>query len=216
MLTTPQNTPVLAGNTGGRQAARVRSAGFTLIELSVVAVLLGLMLVVVMVAAGVAFRDSEELKSEARELAGTLEMVRTLAILRGETHTVQYNLDFDNQGYFVWMPVNSEGASGGELIEETDHGYRVAAGFHRMPSRFKADRTRLYSTWIDRIAFGDGTETTDAEVRVDFRARGGSHWHYVYLTNLNDEFYTVEINPFTGVADIYPGELIPDPPEVLR
>jgi type II secretory pathway pseudopilin PulG len=212
----PAQLPVSAGNTGGRGAARVRYSGVTLIELVVVVLLLGIMLIMVVITGALFVRDNEQLKQEARRLAGTLESVRTLSILNGKTYTLQYNLDFDNQGYFVWIPAEPDAIGSGSLYEETDEGYRVAASFTQMPTRHRADRSLFYAVWIDRIAFGDGSETTDDEVRIEFRPRGGSHWHYVYLTNNNGDFYTVEVNPFTGVADIYPGELQPDPPEVLR
>ena len=58
--------------------------------------------------------------------------------------------------------------------------------------------------------------TDDATVKIDFMPSGGSHWHLIYLTNEDGEFYTVEVNPFTGAAEVYPGELKPEEPERLK
>jgi prepilin-type N-terminal cleavage/methylation domain-containing protein len=207
---------VQAGTTGGRRAARVASRGYTLLELVIVLLLLGLLGAITLMAGGLMFRDTEQLKQVSRELAGFLENVRTNAAFKGSKYVVEYSLDDDNQGYFAWVPYDGYEMPGDSIFEEDEQGFRVAGGFHQMPTRYRANRTRYYAVWIDRIAFGDGSVVNTGQVRVDFRPRGGSHWHYIYLTNMNGDFYTIEINPFTGAADIYPGELVPDPPEELR
>jgi type II secretory pathway pseudopilin PulG len=197
----------------GRKAARSAKRGFTLIELAVV----GLVLVFTMLAAvGTAayfFRNKEQLKSEARNLAGFLERVRTLSAINGRTYTVQYDLDDAEQRYFVWAPRKPEE---GEIYQDDGEDTRVAAGFHQMPSRQDARGRRYYTVWIERIAYGDGSRARSREVLIDFHPTGGSHWHYVYLANEDGEMYTVEVNPFTGFAEVYPGEKVPEPPERLR
>jgi type II secretory pathway pseudopilin PulG len=200
-------------NAGGRTAARSGRHGMTLIEITMVVLLLGLFIVAIASLGYFAFRDKEQLKDEARTLAGTLEHVRTLAALNGKRYVVQYNLDEEEQMYFVWVPRRAEE---GEVFEEDDEDVRVASGFHAMPSRRGADGRHYYAVWIDRIAYGDGKEVKRDEVKIDFLPSGGGHWHYVYLTNVEGEFYTVEVNPFTGFAEVYPGELKPEPPEKLR
>ena len=200
---------------GGLRAARSAKAGFTLVELSMVVLLLGLLIMIVMVGGYYAFRNKEQLKDEARSMAGFLQQVRTLSALNGKRYTVVYSLDEDEQMYFVWAPRKAEE---GDVVEATDdeEETRVATGFHPMPTRNRGDGSRVYAVWIDRIAFGDGTTTNDTEVKIDFMPTGGSHWHLVYLTNEDGEFYTVEVNPFTGAAEVYPGELEVEPPERLK
>ena len=201
--------PAIQHPPGGPRAARFASRGMTLIEITVVVLIMGLSLVVVVTAGYLIMRDREQLKSEARELAGFLETVRTRAALTGKTLTVEY--DLQEQIYFVWMPGKAE-----EGIEKSEEDSRKAGAYHRMPSRFRGDRSRVFSVWIDRIAFADGTSEDDGKIEVDFDPRGGGHWHYIYLVNQKDEFYTIEINPFTGLAEVYPGEIEPEMPERLN
>lgn len=181
-----------------------------------VVLILGLTVMAVAIGGYLGFRDTEQLKDEARHLSGFLEQVRSRAAIRGKRYVVEYNLEDDLQGYFAWSP--REGRKGENLDygEVNDDSYdRV--GLHEMPSRQRANGSRVYAVWIDRIAYADGGTTNDREVRVDFMPTGGSHWHYVYLTNAEGEFYTIEVNPFTGFAEIYPGEVTPEEPiEVTR
>lgn len=207
MRKTPRHLP------GGLMAARAARAGFTLVEIAMVVLLLGLMIMVVVVAGYLGFRDTEQLKDEARQLAGFLSQVRTLSAIQGKRFTVEYNLG-DEQQYFVWRPRNIEP---GEVYEETDDDEaRAASGVHQMPTRVRGDGSREFGVWIDRIGFGDGTSTQDTRVRIDFMPTGGSHWHMVYLTNASGEFYTISVNPFTGATEVYPGEYKPPEPERLR
>lgn len=198
---------------GGLRAARSARSGFTLIELVVVILILGILIGTVVVAAAFGLRNKEQLKHEARSLGGFLEHVRSLAALNGRRYTVQYDLDEDRQRYFVWAPITLEE---GDVFEGDPEEARKPIGFHDMPTRKRADGSRVYAAWIDRIEFADGSETREAEVKIDFMPTGGGHWHYVYLTNEDEEYYTVIVNPFTGASEVYPGEHKPPEPERLR
>ncbi|MBX3458522.1 MAG: hypothetical protein KF696_01000 [Planctomycetes bacterium] len=191
----------------GLTAARFGRRGFTLVEMTMVVLLLALLVLAVVMVAAMAFRDRELLKNEARFLAGYLENIRSLAALHGKTYTVQY--DLDEQRFFVWEPRRVEQ---GEVYESNDDENRVASGFHPMPTRYDGSGQAYYQVWIDRVGYGDGTTSRERNVRVDFLPTGGSHWHVVYLSNEAGEFYSIEVNPFTGFAEIYPGQLEIEPP----
>lgn len=203
------HTGILAG---GFHAARVSRRAFTLIEITVVIMILGLMIVIVATGTFLVFRDRETLKGEARSLAGFLQNVRSQAAVKGRTYYVEYNLK--DQVYFVWFPRAAEEGEVASGDDEEDQ--MVAGGYFEMPSRTGANGQRVYSVWVDRVAFADGSVAKDESVRIPFAPKGGAHWHYIYLTNSDGEFYTVEVNPFTGSADIFPGEMKPEPPERLR
>lgn len=202
---------------GGPLAARLSRRGVTLIEITMVAMIMALSIIAVVTVLGFSWRDTEELKSQARILAGFLEHVRTKAAITGQRHTVQYDLNppsDEKMKYFVWVP-RTEGEEG-EIVEGDDDDARKAISFHDLPTRVLADGSWSYSVWIDRIAFADGTTVDDDSVKIDFMPTGGSHWHYVYLRNKLDEYYTIVVNPLTGFGEIYPGEHLPESPERLR
>ncbi|MBZ0136328.1 MAG: prepilin-type N-terminal cleavage/methylation domain-containing protein [Planctomycetes bacterium] len=203
----------LRGLNRAHRAARFARSGFTLIEIVMVVMIMGLLIMMVAVAAAFGLRNKEQLKNEARQLGGFLEHVRTLSAINGRRYTVEYGLDEDEQRYFVWAPITVEE---GDYYEGDDEEARKPVGFHDMPTRKRGDGSRVYAVWIDRIAFADGSSTTDSQVKIDFMPTGGAHWHYVYLTNEDEDFYTVVLNPFTGGSEIYPGEHKPPEPERLR
>jgi prepilin-type N-terminal cleavage/methylation domain-containing protein len=198
---------------GGRQAARFARSGFTMIELVMAVLLVGLLLGAVTVAAAFSLRNTEQLKGEARSLAGFLEQVRTRSAETGRRYTVEYALDEYEQKYFAWAPGEVEP---GQVYEGEGDEMRKAVGYHEMPSRRRGDGGYVYVVWIDRIGFGDGSSTSDEQVKIDFMPTGGGHWHMVYLRNEDDEFYTVVVNPFTGAAEVYPGEYEPPEPRRMR
>lgn len=203
---------------GGRLAARILRRGITLVEITMVAMILALSIIAVVTVLGFSWRDTEELKNQARVLAGFLEHVRTRAAITGQRHTVQYDLNppaDEKIKYFVWVPRAAEDGED-DIVEDDSDDARKAIGFHDMPTRPTSDGGATYLVWIDRIGFGDGTTVNDDTVRVDFMPTGGSHWHYVYLRNRLDEYYTIVVNPLTGFGEVYPGEYKPEPPERLK
>jgi type II secretion system protein H len=195
------------GRSGGRA-----TRGFTLVELTVVVMIMGIMVMAVFTVGYFSMRDSEELRSEARQLAGFLETVRSNAALKGRAYAVEYNLD--EQIYFAWMPPGSADAEAAVSTSADED--RVAGGYFQLPSRYTARNTREFAVWIDRIAFPDSQSENRGTVKIEFTPEGGSHWHYVYLRNVRDEIYTIEVNAFTGLAEVMPGEVKPEPPEKLK
>jgi prepilin-type N-terminal cleavage/methylation domain-containing protein len=184
--------------------------GFTLVELTMVVLLMGLLVMAVLTVGYFAMRDTEDLKSQARSLAGFLETVRSNAALKGRSYAVEYNLD--EQYYFAWVPPKA----GAEEPLSSEDETRSAGAYIQLPSRYTSTKQREYSVWIDHITFADNSSESRGSVKVEFTPEGGSHWHYVYLRNVRDEFYTIEVNPFTGLAEIFPGELKPELPERLK
>lgn len=190
---------------------RHRARGTTLIELVVVVLILGVSVMIVMTAGYLSFRDTEELKAQARTLAGFLESVRLNAAVRGKSFFVEYNLD--EQKYFSWVPAIPRE---GEVIDPQSSDALVQGVELYMPNRFNAAGQREFSTTIERIVFADGSQMTGGVYKLEFSPRGGAHWHFVYLRNKLGEYYTIEINPFTGLAEIHPGERKPEQPEKVR
>jgi prepilin-type N-terminal cleavage/methylation domain-containing protein len=191
----------------GRSRAR---RGFTLVELVMVVLLMGALIMAVFTVGYFTMRDTEDLKSQARALAGFLESVRTNAAVKGRSYAVEYNLN--EQYYFAWIPPTSEAEAPVSSEDET----RQAGAYISLPSRYTSANRREFSVWIERISFPDGGSDSSGSVKVEFTPQGGSHWHYIYLRNVRDEYYTIEVNPFTGLAEVFPGELKPEPPERLK
>ncbi len=184
--------------------------GFTLVELVMVVLLMGALIMAVFTVGYFTMRDTEDLKSQARSLAGFLETVRGNAALKGRAYAVEYNLD--EQYYFAWVPP----AANAETPESSEDETRKAGAYLQLPSRNTSANRREFSVWIERVSFADGSSETRGSVKVEFTPEGGSHWHYIYLRNVRDEIYTIEVNPFTGLAEIFPGEKKPELPERLK
>ena len=108
--------------------------GFTLVELVMVVLLMGALIMAVFTVGYFSMRDTEDLKSQARSLAGFLETVRGNAALKGRAYAVEYNLD--EQYYFAWIPP----VSGGEAPLSSEDETR-SAGPGRSPCRAR-DRLR--------------------------------------------------------------------------
>jgi general secretion pathway protein H len=109
-----------------RRADRARSAGFTLIEILVVMVVVGIALALVTVNLG--GDDRRTVGSEAKRLAGAIEYAAALAQWRAET----LGVSVDGNGYRFWRRGAEDrwvAFSGDEVLAP----YRLPAGVAALP-----------------------------------------------------------------------------------
>lgn len=98
---------------GRRESARTRQGGFTLIELGLVILILGVMIAIALPRLG--NRAYAQLNSETRKMALAYRYLRHAAILNGRSYRLVY--DLDNHSY--WAEV-SEVAAQPEPLDEVD------------------------------------------------------------------------------------------------
>jgi type II secretion system protein H len=177
----------------GRTAAR--RAGFTLVELLGVVIVLGLIATLVTVN-WQALLPRQQLNSAVRALAATLQGARSDAIARTLEFRVQY--DLDEQRYRVLTPFRL----GGGLATVEDE--RVGLRWTELP-----DSVRFRS-----VIIGD-EEYTSGIVQISFDPLGSANGHVVVLEQpAFESLYTIEVQALTGLITFHEGlELRPAPAE---
>ena len=172
-----------------------RRAGFTLIELMGVIVVLGL-LTSVTVMNWKKIVPGEQINSAVRHLSNTLNGTRSEAIARNAEFRVLY--DLDNQQYWVETPFRKTGGLATPRIpgEEDPEGEDRAT----IDLTDMEDGVRLVSVTVD------GEEYVDGTVYVRFAPQGSSSAHTVVLYHEpTDATHTVEVLALTGLIRFHDG-----------
>lgn len=174
-------------------AALGRRGGFSLIEISVVVLILGMLAsLTYMALQGLLPRT--ELNSAIRELASTLHEARSDAIARNAEFQVEYYFEADEghpRGYRVVTPYRAGGVGG--LAGREDE--RLAREWHTLPA----------SVRFQSIVLNGETYTT-GQVVVRFDALGSASDHRVHL--LQQPYgheYTIEVLALTGLIQFHEG-----------
>lgn len=157
-------------------------SGFTLIELTIVVVLLGLFSLLVIPRLPAIGEDA--LKSSARRIAGTVKYFFNEAALSGRPHRLEYNLD---AGTFRVRRLEASG----ELVDPGGSGRE---------QRLKGDVRFRQVTIASRGDFSRG------EVSTDIQPVGWLEETIIHLEDGNGGGkLTLRIMPYTGVTEIYDG-----------
>lgn len=177
------------------QSRSGRRRGFTLVELMVVVVILGLMSGIAMVS-WQALLPNQEFHSAVRRLSDVLNGTRSEAIARNREFRIYYDLEADV--YAVRTPYL---AGGGIAIADQEDG------------RLWTDRVDLGALGIDIMAVTiDDTTYTDGEVYVRFDPLGASSYHRVVLRQeIFDRDFTLEVLPLTGEIRFHEGDFTREP-----
>jgi type II secretion system protein H len=165
---------------------RRRSAGFSLVELIVVLVILAMMAAIITVNWR-AILPKTELHSAVRDLAATLQTARSESISRNSTWHVQYDVDKS-----LWRIVTPY-REGGVLALVEDE--RVALPWKSLP-----DSVRFQAITVD------GLEYTKGLVWARFDPIGTASTHTVLLVQPATETrYTIEVQGLLGLIDYREG-----------
>lgn len=163
---------------GGAIGAR----GFTLIELAVVIVILGVMIALVIPAMGEL--DSANLKRSARHLTGMIRFLRDDA----QAKKAVYRLSFDIPNGRYWAE---------RLTISVD----TTAEFKRLSSPLANEGT-LYG----RTVFKDvHVPSHPDEPYILFTPEGWVEKAYIYLRDGEERDYTLIVNPLTGNTELLDG-----------
>ncbi|MBL7008120.1 MAG: prepilin-type N-terminal cleavage/methylation domain-containing protein [Planctomycetes bacterium] len=167
-------------------------AGFTLIEISVVVVIMALLMTTATVKLDRVLPSSRS-ESGARQLLSTLDLARTSAVAQGRPHWVEIQLSEDR--YRILLPYDSEGR----------------------PARAPEDRGALaWNRLPDGVHFAgimpSGGSYQEAGVYLlSFDQLGSADELYVHLSNDAGEGYalTARILSLTGHARVLKGVVMP-------
>ena len=158
-----------------------KESGFTLIELAIVVLLLGLFSALVIPRLpGV---GADGLKSSARRIAGTVKYFFNEAALSGRPHRLEYNLD---EGTFRVRRIEVDG----EVVELSGTGKE---------QRLKG-RVRFKDIDIPgRGSFSQG------EVVTEIQPVGWMEETVVHLEEEGGRTLTLRIMPYTGTTEVFDG-----------
>jgi len=166
-----------------------KQPGFTLLELAVVLLIIGLVLAIAMPHFG-AFQGAE-LRSEANRLAALTHYLYEEA--GAQKVLLRLNLDLNHSTYFVTRL--DPFAANLRFIREKG----PAGGVATMP----AD-VRLRDVWVEGSGVFRG-----GIVRCQFYPSGVADAAVIHLFDRNGDVITVGIDPFNGAVAIIPGDLSP-------
>ena len=178
-----------------------RNAGFSLIELMGVIVVLGLMAGMVAVS-WQSVLPRAELNQAVRDLSSQLYSVRSDAISRKARFEVQYSFESGENrpiGYRVVSPFRADGRGGLAAREEE----RLAFPWQALPRSVHFKRIRV-----------NGLDLTEGVVSVFFDPLGTSTDHLVILEQLPENvLYTIEVLALTGDFRLHDGEFVRELPQ---
>jgi len=200
-VSTPSSTPTTkpSGRCSFRGSLRRPGAhagrrGFSLVEILIVIIILGLMSGLAVVS-WQSLVPNQRFNSEVRKLSDVLHGTRSDAISRSRDFWVHY--DLENDSYRVRTPFRQDG--GFALYEDDDY-------------LFLYER-KLTEAGITIVEVRVEDETyTEGDVWIRFDPRGSSAAHSIVLHQaLFDRFFTIEVLPLTGEIRFHDGHFQREP-----
>lgn len=169
---------------------RPRTAGFTLIELMVVIIILGMIGGIAMVS-WEALLPNQKFNTAVRKLSEDLHKTRSDAIARSHEFRIYYNIDTDR--YRIRTPFR---IGGGLATSEDENEERVWVE----DTNLALQDIDLMQVTIDDVTYYDG------EVYVRFDPLGAASYHTIVLRqDAFDRNFTIEAMPLTGDIRFHDG-----------
>jgi prepilin-type N-terminal cleavage/methylation domain-containing protein len=193
-----------------RGATRIEQAGFTLIEILAVVLILGLLMGLLLPALGAG--SSRSLRKQGDRVAATLELARQRAVVTGKPHRVV--LDLEAGAFAVeWLVTDAEALGDEEdelaLDETADDGLIDLSpplanlrDYYPIPNRF--GRAEV----LDRGFFFEGIDTTEGwiesgEAYVFFAWDGSTDASQIVISDPDNRSIDLDVAPLLDVVRIH-------------
>lgn len=173
-------------------------AAFTMIELMMVLILMGIFMAVVATSAGMGQGPAYKLRERSRRVAGLMEQSLIRANSRDGMVKILY--DFDEQEIMMMVPPELEEDEARPDPEDIEYERRWVFSIG------DPDDEEGSQVWLDAVQTLDGKMHSRGIYEVLIARSGTSMGHIVHLRS-NDgsdsEDFSIEMNPLTGKAHIY-------------
>lgn len=191
-----------------------RTIGFTMIELIIVIVLLGILVTFIAPRLG-GITPKYRLRSFARNTASLIEKTRVTAIVRGKTTGIRYVLD-DGSGRYR---IHSSGGVWGSDSENTYYAMALPPAPLDYPDLPLEER---YSQLVEvappgirilRVILPGAGEVTSGAINIAFSPSGTIGSHILVLEadfgdDSESQVMSLKYNSISGILDFYSGEVL--------
>jgi len=183
------------------------SAGFTLIELILVLVIMGLL--TALVTPAITSLTGLKLKTAARKVAAGLRYARSQAVATGSDYQVVFNLE---EGEMTIEPLEEEEETyySREDIEQEEYGRKgeeEAIEEEDFPKKVKKKKTYTIPEEVTLAkVIIEGEEITEdddeGETWIDFYPNGSCSGGEIFLADERERTYRIALNFLTGIVEI--------------
>ncbi|MCE9583919.1 MAG: prepilin-type N-terminal cleavage/methylation domain-containing protein [Planctomycetes bacterium] len=186
-----------------RQAAS-RQGGYTLIELSVVLVIIGIMLLFV-VGRIDGMLPRYRTRASIRELASEMRLARASAMSTGMPHYIQY--DVPGRKYWILSPEVVKKVADDEVAPDTAEEAFKEAEYTWVKSMEKALPDGVN---FEKILWSADQVADQMPVTVECTPYGSVRRHTIWVTGVEDQSkFTVTVSPVTGFVELKEGHVEP-------
>jgi len=179
-------------------------AGYTFVELAVVLTLL-LLVVGITVPRFARIVADNNVGSAARRFAGEVLYLRNLAAKNGRTFYINIDPPTNSYRVLVKKPLSEiEAPEDFDYLDYYEYQQAMEENKYKQYSDGFVGTTRLRGQveFLD-VMLADGTVVKEEPVKIAFYPDGKADKVAVHFTNSKNDFYTVEIRPFTARPKVF-------------